>query len=391
MDTDSQQQLNRTPSPPNAKSPSVRSSGLSVSGSGASSGRASTRESSPDLGHFSSSTSSSGIEPIWGGLESQDTMEHQHHYNPFDSSSSPTHPSHHTSDPGGSVVGPDFDPRSSSPGNQGLNLYNSTLLASSSMPRNQGLSNFTGPSSHNPSHRGLTSSNWRNITSSSINLPATAGENNSSSLASSLLPAFSELQVGQINQASHGQFYNPFHHQTLNRPTTMSSPISISSPPSSPPSVCNANAPGNGTGNNGMASDNLNSGGGGTVSYDNPQGNNNYGSPQGNNNPGGHNPGNALSPNALLLDQVTHALAQGQNNGASTEMPCYGYCFDRGNGQYTRLIPADMLPPLVDIPSRQQGYLGMTVLPCPTGLAPNGRSSNLERVLIQVSFHPIQR
>lgn len=62
----------------------------------------------------------------------------------------------------------------------------------------------------------------------------------------------------------------------------------------------------------------------------------------------------------------------------------YAYCFDRGNGQYTRLIPADMLPPLQDIPALQQGCVGMKVLPVPRGLAPNGRSSNSERVALQV-------
>ncbi|KAK1771086.1 hypothetical protein QBC33DRAFT_511877 [Phialemonium atrogriseum] len=67
----------------------------------------------------------------------------------------------------------------------------------------------------------------------------------------------------------------------------------------------------------------------------------------------------------------------------------YAYCFDRGNGQYTRLIPADMLPPLQDIPALQQGCVGMKVLPVPRGLAPNGRSSNSERVALQPRPNPL--
>ncbi|KAI0134747.1 hypothetical protein BJ170DRAFT_215456 [Xylariales sp. AK1849] len=58
----------------------------------------------------------------------------------------------------------------------------------------------------------------------------------------------------------------------------------------------------------------------------------------------------------------------------------YAYCFDRGNGQYARLIPADMLPPLHHISGVQQGCQGMIVLPQPRALPSNGRSSNTEPV-----------
>jgi hypothetical protein len=64
----------------------------------------------------------------------------------------------------------------------------------------------------------------------------------------------------------------------------------------------------------------------------------------------------------------------------------YAYCFDRGNGRYTRLIPADMLPPLQDVPQRQQETRGMIVLPQPRGLPPNGRSSNTQPVMLAVSW-----
>jgi hypothetical protein len=102
-------------------------------------------------------------------------------------------------------------------------------------------------------------------------------------------------------------------------------------------------------------------------------------------------PNTQVTDSAAAVVEAVKALTLGTNQqqpegecSGQTEMPYYAYCFDRGNGQYTRLIPADMLPPLVDIPPLQQGCLGMTVLPCPNGLAPNGRSSNLERVFVQV-------
>ncbi|KAK9774429.1 hypothetical protein AB5N19_08901 [Seiridium cardinale] len=62
---------------------------------------------------------------------------------------------------------------------------------------------------------------------------------------------------------------------------------------------------------------------------------------------------------------------------------CYAYCYDRGNGQYTRLIPADMLPALQNIPALQQGCQGMIVLPDPRALPSNGLSSNTEPVTLR--------
>ncbi|KAI1658182.1 hypothetical protein F4813DRAFT_395900, partial [Daldinia decipiens] len=61
----------------------------------------------------------------------------------------------------------------------------------------------------------------------------------------------------------------------------------------------------------------------------------------------------------------------------------YAYCYDRGNGQYTRLIPADMLPALKDIPALQQNCSGMLVLPLPRGLPSNGRSSNTNPAILR--------
>ncbi|KAI8625738.1 hypothetical protein F5Y19DRAFT_242609 [Xylariaceae sp. FL1651] len=61
----------------------------------------------------------------------------------------------------------------------------------------------------------------------------------------------------------------------------------------------------------------------------------------------------------------------------------FAYCYDRGNGQYTRLIPADMLPPLQNIPAVQQSCVGMVILPQPRGLPPNGHSSNTDPVVVR--------
>lgn len=64
-----------------------------------------------------------------------------------------------------------------------------------------------------------------------------------------------------------------------------------------------------------------------------------------------------------------------RGEAASGGLEGYAYCLDRGNGQYTRLIPADVLPPLNEIPARQPGPPGMVILPelhvaPPQGVAP---------------------
>ncbi|KAL5596837.1 hypothetical protein BROUX41_006479 [Berkeleyomyces rouxiae] len=50
----------------------------------------------------------------------------------------------------------------------------------------------------------------------------------------------------------------------------------------------------------------------------------------------------------------------------------YGYCLDRGNGKFTRLVPADMLPAMKDIPALQDGCSGLVVLPTPRSPPPTG-------------------
>lgn len=76
------------------------------------------------------------------------------------------------------------------------------------------------------------------------------------------------------------------------------------------------------------------------------------------------------------------------NNSDMQLEASYAYCYDRGNGQYTRLVPVDMLPPLKDIPAVQQSCSGMVVLPQPRAMPPEGRSSNAELVMLRVRYIP---
>ena len=62
----------------------------------------------------------------------------------------------------------------------------------------------------------------------------------------------------------------------------------------------------------------------------------------------------------------------------------YAYFLDRGRGRVTRLIPADMLPPLSEIPAQQARGPGMEVLPPLGGHPPNGFPDMNQRVTILV-------
>ncbi|KAI1462823.1 hypothetical protein F4805DRAFT_472037 [Annulohypoxylon moriforme] len=107
-----------------------------------------------------------------------------------------------------------------------------------------------------------------------------------------------------------------------------------------------------------------------------------------------HNAGTATIGGPGMGAGVGVGMNAGMGEGTSPTTPgshfpqpqldgVYAYCFDRGNGQYTRLVPADMLPPLKDVPALQQGCAGMVVLPLPRGLPQNGRSSNTEMVALK--------
>ncbi|KAF4925312.1 Chromatin remodeling factor mit1 [Colletotrichum viniferum] len=84
-----------------------------------------------------------------------------------------------------------------------------------------------------------------------------------------------------------------------------------------------------------------------------------------------HTPSLTSGPEYMALGAPTAehqpATDQGQDVGVDTS-GFYAYCLDRGNGNYTRLVPADTLPPLVGIPAVQHGAEGMLVLPSPRGL-----------------------
>jgi hypothetical protein len=96
-------------------------------------------------------------------------------------------------------------------------------------------------------------------------------------------------------------------------------------------------------------------------------------------------PANYGAAPARQDDGQTTALAR-INNETAMGADIYAYCLDRGNGQYTRLIPADMLPRLRDVPVFETDATRMQVLPTPQGLAPNGRNTNVEPVTLQVSL-----
>ncbi|KAH6697595.1 hypothetical protein F5X68DRAFT_257731 [Plectosphaerella plurivora] len=81
--------------------------------------------------------------------------------------------------------------------------------------------------------------------------------------------------------------------------------------------------------------------------------------------------------------QQHHRPPRQQQQGAVSHMDSfYAYCFDRGNGTYTRLIPADMIPPLMNVPATQLGSEGMLVLPLPLRPPPFGPLSNIEPVTV---------
>lgn len=63
----------------------------------------------------------------------------------------------------------------------------------------------------------------------------------------------------------------------------------------------------------------------------------------------------------------------------------YAYYLNRGNGELTRLIPADMLPSLNEIPPREPERRGMVVLPPLRGVPPKGMADMNHTVSIKVS------
>lgn len=77
---------------------------------------------------------------------------------------------------------------------------------------------------------------------------------------------------------------------------------------------------------------------------------------------------NMLPPHGIVLSDadLEHAMA---------------YCFDRGNGQYTRLVPIDILPfSLRDLPARVSSHEGMIVLPVPRMVDQNVQPGNVQLI-----------
>ncbi|KAI3398198.1 hypothetical protein diail_9675 [Diaporthe ilicicola] len=77
--------------------------------------------------------------------------------------------------------------------------------------------------------------------------------------------------------------------------------------------------------------------------------------------------------NANMHPQTGKMIADGDMEKAMC------YCYDRGGGQFTRLVPVDMLPvDLQDIPRRVNTDEGMIVLPVPRQPGPDGQLANIQ-------------
>ncbi|KAK1982400.1 hypothetical protein LZ30DRAFT_590642 [Colletotrichum cereale] len=88
-----------------------------------------------------------------------------------------------------------------------------------------------------------------------------------------------------------------------------------------------------------------------------------------------HSLSSASGPEYMVMESQMPERQMGREAGVDTT-GFYAYCLDRGNGNFTRLIPADLLPPLAGIPAVQDGVDGMLVLPLPRGSDPHGLSGN---------------
>ena len=90
-----------------------------------------------------------------------------------------------------------------------------------------------------------------------------------------------------------------------------------------------------------------------------------------------------------MLQQYEEAerAQQARHNARGPQYPqqFYAYAYDRGNGRYTRLIPADMLPPLVGVPAYETDVSRLFVLELPQALDANERNTNVELVQTQVA------
>ncbi|KAK2065436.1 hypothetical protein LY76DRAFT_621820 [Colletotrichum caudatum] len=87
-----------------------------------------------------------------------------------------------------------------------------------------------------------------------------------------------------------------------------------------------------------------------------------------------HSLNSASGPEYLVMEPQMPDRQMGRDAGLDTT-GFYAYCLDRGNGNVTRLIPADLLPPLAGVPAVQTAVDGMLVLPPPRGSDPHSTSA----------------
>lgn len=94
-----------------------------------------------------------------------------------------------------------------------------------------------------------------------------------------------------------------------------------------------------------------------------------------------------LDRQRLQQQQEEEERVQQARHSAEPQYPhqFYAYGYDRGNGRYTRLIPADMLPPLVGVPAYETDASRLSVLRLPQALDANDRNTNVEPVQAQVA------
>lgn len=80
------------------------------------------------------------------------------------------------------------------------------------------------------------------------------------------------------------------------------------------------------------------------------------------------NPINSTVPGTKhsLMSSPTHPSPSNSDGGPVSISDClngYAYCVKRPDGLYTRLIPADMVPTLIELPATQTSAQGMVLLP----------------------------
>lgn len=105
-------------------------------------------------------------------------------------------------------------------------------------------------------------------------------------------------------------------------------------------------------------------------------------------------PDGNVSPPSMKMN-ATHGpvgMSQVERRGIASQAPAagavsdgYAYYLNRGNGELTRLVPADMLPALNEIPPREPERRGMVVLPPLRGVPPKGMADMSQTVTVKVS------